>query len=536
MTGLLAGLLPRCVAVVETRAELDAPLAAVEEAAIGLAVDARRREFVTGRACARRALRELGLPDSPIPSGSRGEPVWPRGVVGSITHCDGYRACAVAHATDVAALGVDAEPRGPLPPGILQRIATPAELGWLSAQDAELGFDRLLFSAKEAVYKVVFPLTGRSPGFLDVEVSFADEGDTFLARLRGNPSELAGRWTAGDGIVATAIAVEGRRADPPSYARPGRTAGDLSFERTVPRSLVHRLALGEVFVTDSAELAQAEFAVAVQIPRAHSLWFDRRAPFHDPLAAVEAGRQGTFVVAHRHLGVATGLPASLQTVAVTVEDLAAFRDDGTPLEGVFEVRLEDSSDDDSVTRMRFAGRLVLGDRTAMTMAGRLAFLPPADYAALRATQRAAKPLTDGPPRAPRPVEASLVGRFDERNVVIGDPVRDATGWRAPVIVDQRHPAFFDHPQDHMPGPLIVEAYRQTAIVAAAREGALSSPLVAVTSCRAGFADFGEHDGLVECVASVTASDDAGASLSLILEQFGSPIAEAEVRLTPYPRR
>ena len=76
-----------------------------EEAALGQDVDKRRRELATARACARRALAQLGLPPAPIVPGTRGAPTWPPAVVGSITHCARYRACAVARSWDVATVG-----------------------------------------------------------------------------------------------------------------------------------------------------------------------------------------------------------------------------------------------------------------------------------------------------------------------------------------------------------------------------------------------------------------------------------------------
>nr|WP_284287855.1 hypothetical protein [Angustibacter aerolatus] len=75
---------------------------------------------------ARQALRSLGVAPAPLPRGERGAPAWPLGVVGSITHCDGYRGAAVAAATECAAVGVDAEPAAPLPDGVLATVATPA--------------------------------------------------------------------------------------------------------------------------------------------------------------------------------------------------------------------------------------------------------------------------------------------------------------------------------------------------------------------------------------------------------------------------
>jgi 4'-phosphopantetheinyl transferase EntD len=94
---------------------------------IARAVPRRRAEFTTGRACARRALAELGVAPAAILSGDRREPLWPDGVVGAITHCAGFRAAAVGRATDYRSIGIDAEPDEPLVDGILELVSLPAE-------------------------------------------------------------------------------------------------------------------------------------------------------------------------------------------------------------------------------------------------------------------------------------------------------------------------------------------------------------------------------------------------------------------------
>jgi 4'-phosphopantetheinyl transferase EntD len=185
-----------------------------EEEAVARAVDKRRREFSTGRACARAALAQLGLPAVAILRGERGAPQWPAGVVGSITHCAGYRACAVAHRRDVLTIGLDAEPHGPLPPGVLGAVASPAEqarLAELAASAPGVHWDRLLFSAKESVYKAWFPLTARWLGFSDAAVDFDPGTGRFTARILLDDKPLdgfEGRWLVENGLLATAIAVE----------------------------------------------------------------------------------------------------------------------------------------------------------------------------------------------------------------------------------------------------------------------------------------------------------------------------------------
>jgi enterobactin synthetase component D / holo-[acyl-carrier protein] synthase len=208
-------ILPAAVATAETFTDLPhAALLPQEAAIVERASDKRRREFTAGRECARIALGKLGVAPAPILIGERGAPRWPEGIVGSITHCDGYRAAAVAYADDIAAIGMDAEPDDPLPRGVLDVIALPAERARLAALAGEwpaVCWDRLLFSAKESVYKAWFPLTGRWLGFEDADVTITPAG-TFTARLLAKPqpsctASFAGRWLASGGLILTAIAV-----------------------------------------------------------------------------------------------------------------------------------------------------------------------------------------------------------------------------------------------------------------------------------------------------------------------------------------
>ncbi|HEY5285989.1 MAG TPA: 4'-phosphopantetheinyl transferase superfamily protein [Solirubrobacteraceae bacterium] len=216
---MIEELLPKCLVSVETRGDHgDIELFPEEAALIERAVEKRRREFITARACARTALRQLGLPITSIPTGERGEPLWPEGVVGSITHCDGYRACALARSSEVLSVGIDAEPNAALPDGLLGDIARPEELPWLrrlGSAATQVHWDRLLFSAKESVYKAWFPLAKRWLGFEDAVITIDPGSGSFSARLLVSGPPMAdgplqgfsGRWMVREGIVLTAIAV-----------------------------------------------------------------------------------------------------------------------------------------------------------------------------------------------------------------------------------------------------------------------------------------------------------------------------------------
>ncbi|MFF3323117.1 4'-phosphopantetheinyl transferase [Streptomyces sp. NPDC002889] len=194
-------------------------LYAAEERLVSRAVPQRRREFTTVRACARRALAELRIPPAPILPGERGAPVWPAGVVGSMTHCEGYRAAAVAYAGDLATIGIDAEPDLPIKSsGTRDLVTVPEERAWLSAlrvRRPEVSWDRLVFSAKESVYKAWFPLTGRWLDFDQAVVTVDPDRGTFYARLLVPGPEIGGSripgfegsWIQRHGILLTAIAL-----------------------------------------------------------------------------------------------------------------------------------------------------------------------------------------------------------------------------------------------------------------------------------------------------------------------------------------
>jgi 4'-phosphopantetheinyl transferase EntD len=212
--------LPASAATAEEFGDLAAvELFPEERACVDGAVEKRRREFATARACAHRAIERLGLPRQPIGRRSAGEPRWPAGVVGSITHCQGYRACAVAHASDLAMLGIDAEPNAALPAGVLTAIATDAELAHVRSLSRDLPsvpWDRLLFSAKECVYKACFPYVRRLLDFDAAVLTFDASASTFSARLRVSVplpgperlQTLSGRWLAREDLLLTGMALE----------------------------------------------------------------------------------------------------------------------------------------------------------------------------------------------------------------------------------------------------------------------------------------------------------------------------------------
>lgn len=183
------------------------------------AVERRRHEYATVRDCARACLGRLGFARVALLPGVGGAPVWPAGVRGSMTHCTGYAAAAVGPAQRISAIGIDAEPDAPLPDGVLSLVATPDERASLAVSRMLPGdphWDRLLFSAKEAVYKAWFPLVGEWLDPQETEIVFDEANASFTATLShdglvvdgSSVSRLHGRWAHARGILLTAVVRE----------------------------------------------------------------------------------------------------------------------------------------------------------------------------------------------------------------------------------------------------------------------------------------------------------------------------------------
>ena len=142
---------------------------------IANAVAKRRKEFVAGRVAARRALKRLGYAYMPIPVGSQREPIWPEGIIGSITHEGDYAISAVAQKKDISFLGIDLASRDALGDELISIICREDEIKDIQRQKRHFDGDspfKLVFSIKESVYKCLFPVVRTVFDFHDVSVKF----------------------------------------------------------------------------------------------------------------------------------------------------------------------------------------------------------------------------------------------------------------------------------------------------------------------------------------------------------------------------
>lgn len=141
-----------------------------EAASIASPVMEVRRASGAARIVARQILAQLGYEATRVPRGASGEPIWPAGIVGSLAHDDRVAVAAVGLSRDFGSVGIDIEPAELLPRDMLELIATPNERSRI-ADDPLRG--KLLFAAKEAVYKAAYPLDRVFLEFRDIEVNLA---------------------------------------------------------------------------------------------------------------------------------------------------------------------------------------------------------------------------------------------------------------------------------------------------------------------------------------------------------------------------
>jgi len=209
------------VSVVASEAMWREPGAAAEEACIARAVAKRQREFRAGRACARRALAALGVRDFALRAGPDRAPIWPEGILGSISHCDDYCAAVATRRGPLRGLGLDVEPAEPLPEELREAVCSPSERDHLrSLPPAPAGdWPRLLFSAKESTYKCYYPLAGAILDFPDLELRFDVPARRFVARLVSDSAPSAqgarrfeGRFDCTDRHLFTAVALRAEGA------------------------------------------------------------------------------------------------------------------------------------------------------------------------------------------------------------------------------------------------------------------------------------------------------------------------------------
>lgn len=210
-----------------------AKLPRAERELVKQAVPRRQWEFARTRLLAHELLSTLGYPTVEILRDPQRAPLWPTGVCGALAHTQGFQGALVATTDRVLTLGLDAEQAQPLSVDVVHSIASPAERQHLSQQPAQLPLETVLFSAKEALYKAWYPVTGAWLGFEDAQLdlivdrvssesagaAYLSGSGRFIARVEepvlalneeSAPQcryfeECTGIWMVEEGLILTAL-------------------------------------------------------------------------------------------------------------------------------------------------------------------------------------------------------------------------------------------------------------------------------------------------------------------------------------------
>ncbi|MEV8364618.1 ScbA/BarX family gamma-butyrolactone biosynthesis protein [Streptomyces niveus] len=237
----------------------------------------------------------------------------------------------------------------------------------------------------------------------------------------------------------------------------------LSWSRTVPRELVHRTSAAEVLLTDVCPSPERNvFDVAASWPRSHPTFPRDGESLHSPLILVETVRQLGIYLPLSHYGVPPRFRMLITDLYFRLDpDLepraTANSTDVTCRAAVSDIR---TGADGTVAGLRMEVSMRVGAQVFARAGGGARFVSPARYAALRGARAAVRPPVPADDWV-RP-DLARIGAGHARDVMIAVGDDGALSLRP---ADPRHPFFFDHPSDHVPGMVLLEAARQAGALA-----------------------------------------------------------------------
>ncbi|WP_167837569.1 AfsA-related hotdog domain-containing protein [Nocardia altamirensis] len=286
---------------------------------------------------------------------------------------------------------------------------------------------------------------------------------------------------------------------------------ELRFEQTVPRSLVHRSAVNEVFLTDAAVIGKREWAVAAMLPRSHMLFNDGGNPdYLDTIAIMEVTRQVTEYVAHEFVNVPDNQFLVFRDMRIDVFAPERLRTGPDPARVVTIVNARTSEG-----LAKHPVTIIVDGNECARAGGRWLPLPLHYYEYIRQRARTKTLARDHEPvRAVAP-EAMLaperVGRQHPKNVLLAEGAATAdSGMTFLLTFDPAHPFFFDHPMDHVPGMLMLEAARQACLATLVEHRGAAAHRCLIVGCDVDFGNFCEPDLRTRCHAAVDETTSAGA--------------------------
>jgi 2-oxo-3-(phosphooxy)propyl 3-oxoalkanoate synthase len=317
-----------------------------------------------------------------------------------------------------------------------------------------------------------------------------------------------------------------------------RSASALTTQRTIARRLVHRAALAEVFLTDFLSVDRNVFLAAAQLPPAHAYYGDHtwRPGLYDPLVVFESVRQMLLCAMHLQHNADASTKSITATASMDIRDIGALRADNRALDLELWGRVALEKEYNGATsRVVHEVDISAGGREVGTITVDTALRPDDVYQKLRMSHRATPPPSSDGLSGHGPAELvppHLVGRELAANVLLGDVRAGADSVVALLRVPVGHPSMFDHPQDHVPGPVMMEAARQAALVMMVERFGESAVKLFMEHIDAEYLRFAELDSPI--VVEATPDPDphhpgGGRQVAVAFLQDGEAVARMRVR-------
>lgn len=323
-------------------------------------------------------------------------------------------------------------------------------------------------------------------------------------------------------------------------------ATGLTTDRTIDRHLTHRAALAEVFLTDFVSVDDETFHAAAQLPPSHFYYGDHiaRPALHDPLVVFESVRQMLLCAMHVQHGASDDTKAITATADLEITDARPLRADGSALDLTMLGRVAlEKSRGDAVSRVVHQVEVLTRDGRDIGRVEVDTALRAGDaYQELRMSHRTSQPplsssgaLLSPPPRVA--VAPHLAGRENASNVVLGDAVSGGDTVAATLRTPASHTSMFDHPQDHLPGPVMMEAARQAALLLAGECLGLAPAKLYLRQMRASYLRFAELDAEISVQARLLPESGSGSGAvrrgclaEVVFDQDGDTVARLEVQM------
>ena len=299
-----------------------------------------------------------------------------------------------------------------------------------------------------------------------------------------------------------------------------------NYSQTIARELVHKRSIAEVLIT-SVTTTPATWICHAQLPRRHSFHIDttgEQSAYHDPLLVLEAFRQACIAASHASYDVPLDARYTVRHYELSILDLATLKCGPQVLDLEFNIAVRREfrrGGDGPVHGLDVAAVVTHEEKKVMELSGAFGWMSLAKWEAFRGGAS-----WDAGPQA-SPADPQIVGRTRPENVVIGEPVPlGGSAASAPIVVDVSHPTIFDHPLDHLPGGLMIEACRQLSL---AVMGSCSATIMGPAWLRCDFHSFAELD-TTNTVTVAPAAEDA-LSFGGEVTQSGQTRASVELTFT-----